>query len=535
MTIKALVGLGSSAGFSGLLLGTFLSEDLACLAAGLLVAQGVCSFWTATLACLLGIFLGDLGLFLVGRYLGEPAIRKAPLRWLISEKQVRRSRRLFERRGGVIVLGARFAPGSRLPIYVAAGMLGLPLRRFCWYFGLGALLWTPALVGLATLFGDAMISAYQAYGLWALPSLFAGGLVLLALTRYLPLFFTWKGRRMLFSQWQRLTRWEFWPWWLIYLPVFGWLLWLGLVRHRRPLAFTAANPAMPHGGVVGESKAAILNGLKDVGNPLLPWKSLPAARSLEHWHETVAAFAGEQGWPLVVKPDVGERGMGVSICRDLAQAHEALAAAKGDQILQKFSPGAEYGVFYYRLPGEARGQVLGIVEKRFTGVVGDGRRTLERLILADGRAVCHAKYFFDQYADRLFEVPPAGERILLAELGTHSRGALFLDASHLITDKLEAEIDRISQSYAGFYFGRYDLRCKDETSLREGRGLAIVELNGVTSESTWMYDPRYGLTTAWRMLFRQWELAYAIGAANAQAGARVSTLRELWREVRRHR
>lgn len=526
LSIKALVGLGNSAGFSGLLLGTFVSEDLACLAAGFLVANGTVSYPVATLACLLGIFLGDLGLFFVGRWFGESAFTRVPLRWLMAPAQVEQARQLFDRRGAALILGSRFAPGSRLPVYVAAGLLKQPIRRFCLYFGIGALLWTPALVGLAVLFGDAMIAAYEAYGLWALPSLVVGALVLLGLTRWLPQFFTWKGRRMLLGQWQRLTRWEYWPWWVIYAPLVPWFLWLAFVRYRHPLAFTAVNPAMPFSGIVGESKAEILAGLA-AGGAVPPWVLLPAGECLEARLARVEAFAQEHGWPVVLKPDAGERGSGVSICRDATAAEAALAEAKGDFLAQRFAPGNEYGVFYIRRPDEAKGVIFGIVEKQFTSVIGDGHRSLEELILADERARANAKFFFRKHVGRLLDVPDAGETVVLAELGTHARGALFLDGSHLATPELTSEIDRISQHFTGFHLGRYDIRCPSETDLRAGRELAVLELNGVTSEPTWMYDPGYELQDAHRLLREQWSAAFAIGAANARAGARVAKVAEL--------
>ncbi len=78
----------------------------------------------------------------------------------------------------------------------------------------------------------------------------------------------------------------------------------------------------------------------------------------------------------------------------------------------------------------------------------------------------------------------------------------------------------------GFHFGRFDVRASSGAELARGR-FTILELNGVTSEAAHVYDPRYGLCAAWRVLLAQWRLAYAIGAANARAGARVSSLAEL--------
>src|SRR5699024_9723759 len=50
-----------------IILFTFISEDLACIGAGLLAARGLIDFWRATFACLTGIFIGNVGLYLAGR------------------------------------------------------------------------------------------------------------------------------------------------------------------------------------------------------------------------------------------------------------------------------------------------------------------------------------------------------------------------------------------------------------------------------------------------------------------------------------
>jgi len=62
-------------------------------------------------------------------------------------------------------------------------------------------------------------------------------------------------------------------------------------------------------------------------------------------------------------------------------------------------------------------------------VMGDGRRTLDELILADPRAVAMAATYLDAQEARLREVIPEGERVQLVELGTHARGAYFLDGA----------------------------------------------------------------------------------------------------------
>jgi hypothetical protein len=58
-------------------------------------------------------------------------------------------------------------------------------------------------------------------------------------------------------------------------------------------------------------------------------------------------------------------------------------------------------------------------------------------------------------------------------------------------------------------------------------GIRILELNGVTSEPTHIYDPAVSVIDAYRALFEQWRLAYAIGASNRQKGFQPMTVREM--------
>jgi hypothetical protein len=135
------------------------------------------------------------------------------------------------------------------------------------------------------------------------------------------------------------------------------------------------------------------------------------------------------------------------------------------------------------------------------------------------------------HADRLWEVPPAGARVPLVEVGAHARGALFLDGGWVKTDALEEAIDRICRGYEGFYFGRFDLRAPDVEAFRQGRDFKIIELNGVTSEATSIYDPKNSVFTAWRVLREQWRIAFEIGAQNRRRGVRPASVRSLLRAL----
>jgi hypothetical protein len=300
--------------------------------------------------------------------------------------------------------------------------------------------------------------------------------------------------------------------------------------------FTAANPAIPAGGFVGESKHQILEQLKNAAE-WLPCSTLLAVGVPSQRLAEAEEFMRRHGlqFPVVLKPDVGQRGSGVAIVRSPEQLCEYLTYTSFPAILQEYAPGEEYGVFYYRYPGSERGRVFSVTEKRMPVLLGDGKRTLEELILADDRAVCMSDFYLRRNSERTHEVPAAGQSVQLVEIGTHCRGAIFLDGGETITPDLEEVIDRIAKTFDGFFFGRFDIRVPSRQDFMAGRNMKIVELNGVTSEATHIYDPKLSLFGAYRVLFEQWRIAFEIGDRNRAQGVNPTSVGDLLDAIRAYR
>ncbi|HXG68975.1 MAG TPA: alpha/beta fold hydrolase, partial [Blastocatellia bacterium] len=140
-----------------IILATLVSEDLTSIGVGVMVAQGRVGYLFGAFSCFLGIFVGDVLLYLAGRYLGRPALKRGPLSWFIREDAVERSSRWFSRQGIAVIAASRFVPGMRLPTYFAAGMLNTNFWWFCLYFFLAGAVWTPLLVGLSAKLGGEVI------------------------------------------------------------------------------------------------------------------------------------------------------------------------------------------------------------------------------------------------------------------------------------------------------------------------------------------------------------------------------------------
>jgi hypothetical protein len=157
------------------------------------------------------------------------------------------------------------------------------------------------------------------------------------------------------------------------------------------------------------------------------------------------------------------------------------------------------------------------------------------LIQADSRASIIAGTYYERFAKKLDWVPEPGETFRLVEAGNHCQGAIFLDGERLFSADLERVIDRISHCVPGFFVGRYDIRYQSEQALREGRDFQIIELNGVSSEATNIYDPRNSLKRAYRTLFRQWEIIFAIADQNRKLGSPATPLQTVWKNWMRYR
>jgi hypothetical protein len=145
-----------------------------------------------------------------------------------------------------------------------------------------------------------------------------------------------------------------------------------------------------------------------------------------------------------------------------------------------------------------------------------------------------AHKYLPRLGARQNEVLGDGEELKLVEAGNHAQGCIFRDGMHLNSPALEQRIDDISKHVSGFFIGRYDIRFASQDDLRNGNNFQIIELNGAAAEATSIYDARNSLWSAYRTLFRQWELIFAIGAENRRRGCMPMKIADCWREWRHY-
>ncbi len=316
-----------------------------------------------------------------------------------------------------------------------------------------------------------------------------------------------------------------------------------MIRYRGVLLPTLANPSFPGGGLVGESKAEILDLLMkyipEWTAPFTKHRKDPA-QSIEN--QIVDSFSAvrDQGFglPLVAKPDLGCRGAGVRLIKTKEHLKSYIHdfPVNADFLLQKLIDfEGEAGVFYVRHPREPKGRILSLTLKYFPYVYGDGASTLRDLILREKRAGLVSHLYLKRHESRLDWVPPKGEPVRLAFAGSHSRGAIFRNGNHLITQAMEERFEEIARKIPEFYFGRFDVRFAEFTELQAGRGFTIVEANGAGAESTHIWDRKTFLWQAYSDLFLQMRLLFQIGAENRRRGFHLLSFSEFRRMHQREK
>ena len=331
-----------------------------------------------------------------------------------------------------------------------------------------------------------------------------------------------------------ISRLEFLPGWFAYGPIVA--MWIALGLWYRDLSLpTAANPRVPTGGLCGERKTALLDLVQGAARAWVsPYTVMETGGDDVARAEHALASAG-LALPIVLKPDIGCNGTGVRLIRSRQALAEALAAfPRGvSLVLQAFVPmPGEAGIFYIRMPGEARGRITSLTLKTPPLVIGDGRSTLRALIHADPRHARLAGLYFARLAGRLDEVPAQGSAVELVFAGNHCKGSIFRNGAEEITAALEARIETIARAMPEFHFGRFDVRFESLAQLRRGEGFRIIEVNGVGAEATHIWDPSTGLGEIWGAQLRHYGAAFEIGRRLRKAGAKTSGIRVMYRDWR---
>jgi hypothetical protein len=271
---------------------------------------------------------------------------------------------------------------------------------------------------------------------------------------------------------------------MFYAPLVPFFLYK-IIRAGNPVYFLVTNPGILYSGCGSESKFKTLL--------LIPEEFRPKSILMETGisFATILERMKIQGisYPLIVKPDIGFRGYLVKKIDNEQELQDYFIKVKTAVILQEFiNFDHEIGVFYHRIPGEQKGEITSITIKKYLTLIGDGKMTLSELIQSDKRAFLYFDLLKNIHKENMEIIIPKGEKKTLSFIGNHSKGTQFLDGKELINKKLNDVIDKLNHEIKGWFYGRIDLKYNTKEDLYIGENFKIIEINGIISEPTHIYD-----------------------------------------------
>lgn len=323
---------------------------------------------------------------------------------------------------------------------------------------------------------------------------------------------------------------EFWPFWIFYFPMYGYGLYLA-IKARSFSYFTAANPGMKFGGAFGMDKMEILNSLDKEYIPkgFLVCQGAVSQYIIKQMHTLEISF------PIICKPNVGERGIGVEKIDSKENLVSFLKVYKQDIIVQEYIDfPIELGIFYHQYPLSLKDGITSVVIKEFLSITGDGKSKFGDLVKDNNRAKSRISYLEKKYKSIWEQVIPDGSRYKLEPIGNHNRGTKFINGNHLINDQLISVFRKISKPLRGYYYGRFDLKAKSLVDLQMGKNIKIIELNGVNSEPAHIYDPNYSLLKAYIEIINHMKLIYEISKETRKQGSKPDPFNEVLKGLFQH-
>lgn len=317
---------------------------------------------------------------------------------------------------------------------------------------------------------------------------------------------------------------EKWPSPIFYTPIFFYYLY-NSIKLRKFNYFTVVNPAMKTGGLCAFSKHKTFS--------LVSKDLLPKTIFLEQKYYTQSDLyhllkQNQMSFPVVAKPDQGERGFLVNKIDDIDKLHYFLSEKSKvvNFLIQDFIDyPLELGVFALKIDGEWK--VTSLTSKKFWSVVGDGVKTVKKLIEESGKE--KTKYINVD----LNYIPKNGEDFLLEPIGNHCRGTDFVNECSKIDKDIDAVINQALQNTEGLNYCRIDLKTPSWESFKKGQ-FKIMEINGVSAEPGHIYDRTTPLKTAYKDLFFHWKQMANIAHHELQKTSKSEPFIETVKSVKYH-
>ncbi|MBM7581509.1 cyanophycin synthetase [Caldicoprobacter guelmensis] len=219
--------------------------------------------------------------------------------------------------------------------------------------------------------------------------------------------------------------------------------------------------------------------------------------------EDALQIAEELGYPVVIKPEKGNQGKGVSLNlttpEEVVQAFKIARQVDENIIVEKYIKGNDYRVLV------VGGRVVAVAQRIPAHVVGDGVHTIAQLVemvnkderRGEGHEKPLTKIKIDEISLMLLKkqgytldsIPPAGKWVYLKANGNLSTGGEAIDCTNKI-HPVNCEIAVRAAQIIGLDIAGIDIACPDISKpIEEGVG-AVIEVNAAPGIRMHLYPSK---------------------------------------------
>jgi hypothetical protein len=322
----------------------------------------------------------------------------------------------------------------------------------------------------------------------------------------------------------RLTNKEYWHPNVYFIPLFFYMIYLA-IRARSAFFFSAANPTIPTGGLVGENKADISRWIPAIYRP----KNIVISSSTPLYEIDNALKNAYLQFPLIIKPTVGARGLLVKKVNTIEEIQLHLRQFPTTFLIEEYIDyPVEAAVLYWRNPETNKSGILSVTIKEFLSVTGVGHLPVQDLLMLNPRGILQIERLEKENPNVLNLIPKLGEKVLVEPIGNHCKGTKFMNFNHLITPEMVTAYDTIQDDLPHCFVYRLDLKAPSVHDLQKGKNLKILEINGVGSDPAHVFDPNIPLLDVYSAYFSLWKKIFEVSTAQHRRGIPYMT----WSEFR---
>lgn len=161
-----------------------IGEEVVNIPAGILVGQGTMHPLPVFIAAYLGVLGGDFLWFSICRHFGKRLLRQRWFRRFIHPRRLLEAKHEFDRKGGGMLILARFIPGARSPALTISALLRMSWGKFAAIEFLVCLFTVPFQVFLGYLIGRELAGSSLKTALFTGLAVVAGIIALTAIINW---------------------------------------------------------------------------------------------------------------------------------------------------------------------------------------------------------------------------------------------------------------------------------------------------------------------------------------------------------------